>query len=433
MPFTRKNYGELFTSAEMNAIYDSIEALQGGGGGGGSSYVDWDFLIRNDAGTYRAYNRFGASVSSSASLVTVFDAVKASGSRVHFIAGSYVATGNLSLLSDMVVTGEGYNTLISRTTSGGIFRLVGTSGTRLSNMVLSNIRLAGPSTPSSQVIGSGVFVQYADRCTVSDMWVSGFGSNGDDAGIELDDSTQIRVLRNICWNNKNGICTGAPTSTTIKCTDVTISFNECFSNYDDGIHSQRGMRTIISNNTCYNQPNGGASDGAGIDTLGDEYSTVTGNTMFNNARGLEIGNTANQSYGDIGSVYSGNIITGNYAYGVTIIASAKRCRVFGNTIENNADGIRFGSGTTGAVIEDIAIENNHIHNNGPTGIDIFGYNTRATIQNNQMSGHSSRDVYIRTSTGTPAGYVIQWNRLRSTTTVTDNVTASDRIVANNYT
>ncbi len=208
---------------------------------------------------------------------------------------------------------------------------------------------------------------------------------------------------------------GSPGSTTLMCFDTKIVGNTCYENYDDGIHTQRTQRSIITGNLCYgHQITGGSVDSSGIDTLGDENALVANNTCWGNVRGLELGNTASSGIGDTGCLYEGNVSHSNRDYGVTIVGMVSGILFQGNTIRDNGiNGVRLGTATTGLTINDVTLLNNDIRNNGVYGIDLFGAVNRCTIRNNVLSGHTTRDIHVRVSTFTPDAITIESNRLLS--------------------
>lgn len=168
-------------------------------------------------------------------------------------------------------------------------------------------------------------------------------------------------------------------------------------------------------------------DGAGMDLLGEEYSVAAYNILRNNARGLESGNTASTASPNVGCHYHHNIITANTAYGITIIADSVREQYTHNRVENNAQGVRMGTATANQSIEDLTFSFNEVHNNGSPGVDMFGAVYRASLEFNHMSGNTE-DIQIRTSTFTPDAYALIDNRLRSTTTIDDQVNAANKIL-----
>jgi hypothetical protein len=422
-----------------NADVAEWESVTGATGGDFTEIVGLamsaDYTIRIDGSNYVAHDSRGTLVTTNSTLAAVFDAIKVEGCHIHFLPGDFTAESEMALLSRMVVTGSGYSTRINRTTAGNIFTIVGLVGNHLPGNRISGFRLTGPSISSNQIAGNGVYIQYADRFEVSNMWINGFGSLGDDGGITIATKGAFGfVHHNRCWGNKNGVCLGSPTSPTLLISDTILANNECYSNYDDGMHSQRCTRITYANNICYLNASGGAADGAGIDVLGDRDDIIIGNTCYDNNRGIEVGQTAQSgANGDRGHVVSGNSCWSNTDYGITLIGQMQDVLVIGNNIrENGSDGIRFGTATANLAMTDTTVRGNIIHDNGTSGIDIFGYVSGATVADNDLSGHSNADVRVRTSTGSPTTYAVVYNRFRSTTGLSDVVNHVGKIVTGNY-
>lgn len=393
----------------------------------------WDYLIFNDAGTYRARDRYGITAGSNSNLQALVMSLMSSGVHIHFDIGTYTLTSAIApTVNDVRFSGKGRLTSITRTGTGNAFEFFGSSGSYLYGCTIENMQINGTSIGTEQVVGSGVYGNYVEELTVRDMWINGFGSQGDDAAIRLNWAKNCHVIENRCWNSKNGICTGAPSTTDIRTTDSEFIRNWCWNNYDDGLHGQRGARNVWNGNVAWGHPaEGGASDGAGMDLLGEEHSVVMYNILHSNGRGLESGNSANVNKPNIGCVYSHNIIVNNTAYGLAIIAATERETFSYNIVEDNASGIRFGTGTAGQYMSDIEVSHNQIHNNGSLGIDVFGQNIRPIIESNKISGHSTADITVRVSGGNPpTDYAIIDNVLRSTTGLSDTVSGAGRIIRN---
>jgi parallel beta-helix repeat protein len=418
---------------DVNLIHDAVKEVAGivdgleltGGTGGRGAY---DIIMTVSGGTYTAYNASGVSQSANTSLATVWNAVVTAGTHVHFASGAYTFTAELDLFTGCVVTGTRGKSVLTRTGTGLGFNATGTSGTPLTDISISGLTIIGPSVGGTQVVGSGIYFEYVNHSSIFDCDISGFGSDGDDASIEIARGVGLNIHHNYLHDSKNGLCTGTPNAAAIRVSESTFGHNIVYDNFDDGIHDQCGARNTIIGNICYGHPNGGASDGSGIDMLGSRFCTVTGNVCYDNARGIEVGNTADDTYPDIGHTITNNVCTGNTSYGMSLIAGFERGLVANNIIESNTtDGIRFGTATSGQDVIDVAIRGNQIHSNGTSGIDCFGYNTRAIIQDNNMSGHSTADIRVRTSTGTPATYALLDNRTLSTTGISDTVNAGDKV------
>ena len=429
------NSGTLATARLGSGTANSTTFLRGDqtwatpSGGGSGSRGAWDYLIINDSGTYRAYNPDGTQDSSDSTLSTLYAGLAAANLHIHFATGTFTVTATMAILDGMTVSGEGFGTILNRTTSGGIFTFTGTSGDHIINATIKELKLTGPSTGTAQVSGSGILMTYCSRCSILDCWLEGFGSTSDQGGGEMQDGGVGNLLRgNYCTRNKNGICAGSPGNASLEVIDLRIIGNHCWANYDDGIHTQRCARAMYLGNTCYGHPGDGSTttDGAGIDVLGDENDTIVGNIVYSNSRGFDCGNTAQSGASpDQGHNFSGNVSVLNSQYGAAIIGACNDITFANNVIrQNTLDGFRIGTTTSALAINDVNLTGNQIHDNGGRGIDVFGYANSIFIAHNRMSGNTTADIGFRVSTGTPSQYLATDNILRSTTKIQDTAAAA---------
>src|SRR5690606_20543374 len=115
---------------------------------------------------------------------------------------------------------------------------------------------------------SCILLENVTNCVVADCKVV----NGAGHGINLTQSTNCKIVNNICNNNGNaGIYLGNSSS------DNTISGNTCNNNDFYGINLDNSNNNTVTSNTCNNNGNYGIRSGNS-----SSDNTISGNTCNNN-------------------------------------------------------------------------------------------------------------------------------------------------------
>lgn len=125
--------------------------------------------------------------------VTISGALSSLGNEgtLLLVKGTYNLSNPFSVPSNIKISGNGAT--LSRIGTGNAINVVGTSTNRVHNIIIEDIIVQGTSTAAASVQGNGIQTDYADNITIRGCTISGFGSLGDDGGIALRRSTNIRA------------------------------------------------------------------------------------------------------------------------------------------------------------------------------------------------------------------------------------------------
>jgi parallel beta-helix repeat protein len=304
---------------------------------------------------------------------------------LHFPAGTYRIDTTISVPGNLRITGDGNMSHLTRTTTGNIFSITGTSETPVSNVHISNLRFSGPSTQANSIVGNGIYMDYASHITIKHCLFQGFGlTDSNDGGISGIRSSYVSVLGNSFRLNTNGVCFGTPGGT-IGIDHSLIAHNIALNNWEDGIHTQQCSFLVIDSNIT--GKNGQVNDGAGIDILRDTNDTISGNLCFENGgNGIEIGSGASA---DSGHTIGGNSCYQNGGNGISVANLSTKCSIVSNTcISNTGHGINVSpSGTANATMEHILVSNNNIQSSGGNGINISSASATSVVRFSIISGN----------------------------------------------
>lgn len=305
-------------------------------------------------------------------------AVTAGANHVFIPAGTYTENTTYVVPSGIKISGEGYGTNIVRTTSGNIFEITGTSGVHKAHVAITDLRMSGPSTQASSVAGSGIYFDYADDCRITGCWATGFGlTNSNDGGISGIRSQRIQITGNACLLNANGIIVGQPTGE-VGLTDSILTDNRCYSNWEDGIHSQQGTYNTITSNVC--DSNGAVNSGSGIDLFRETGTCMAANICrLNGGNGIEVG-SPNGADSDI--AITGNICHSNASNGISVANKSIHCVIAENVcFSNTSHGVSVStSGTASATMELIVVSANRCRANGSSGINFSNTASGSVLQ-----------------------------------------------------
>lgn len=337
------------------------------------------------------------STDDTAAIQAAVNATASAKGSLYFPAGTYLVGTAISIPANINLFGQGYDSHLTRTTTGNVFSIIGTSGTLISNVHITELRFSGPSTQASSVSGNGIYIDYTSYITVENCFFTGFGlTNSNDGGISGIRSSYISVIGNNFRLNTNGLCFGTPNST-IGTDHSLIAHNICLSNWEDGLHTQQCSYITMANNICGN--NGQVSDGAGIDVLRDSYDTMEGNLCFSNGgNGIEVGSGTSA---DTGHVISNNINYQNGGNGISVANLSTKCAITSNNCSGNiGHGINISpSGTASATIESMVVTNNQAQGNGGNGINISNPTASsivryAVVSGNTVQGNTSHGILL---------------------------------------
>lgn len=368
-------------------------------------------------------------VADDVTIQAAIDALPAAGGSIEFSEGKFVLTAALEVPDNVLLTGKGYASRLDRETVGDAINAVGTSGARRANVVVELLRITGPSTSGTNVVGKGVDLDYADRCTVHHCWISGWGSSADDGAVAVRHAVGCSVVHNHLSESKNGLISGQGTSTDFPEADrCDFSHNTVYDNFDDGIHPQQGQKNRIVGNTCY------GNGGAGIDLLGELGDTVAANECYDNTgSGIEVGNTSGVGSADRRNTITGNVCQTNGASGIFLETSASYNTIVGNTCsDNTAHGIYLANSHSGSDVSDNTVVGNTCDDNTGNGILIHGNVDRNNVTGNTCRSNGSRGITIAViSTKVPNDNAIWCNYLSDNTTANYSDAGTATVEANN--
>lgn len=310
-----------------------------------------------------------------------------------FAKGQYSLSAAILVASGITIRGNG-STFV-RSGTGNAFSVIGTSSNRISNINVEDVTITGPSTSAAKVAGNGIQTDYADFVTIKNCIITNFGSNGDDGGIALRRSSQIKVLNSWLYNNLNGAICGAATATYPDVTGYTAKDCTANNNWSDGFHAQQSTQIIWQGNNAYNNGE------SGLDSLGCSNVTVVGNVSTNNQHsGIEFGNTTATGNADTNISILGNVCVGNTLDGIQILGNTDYPVIVGNTCKSNlVDGIQL-AGNSGKEVRRAIITNNVLISNTRDGIRITNNNSDHTVKTNTIYDNGGRGVLVTAGTGT---------------------------------
>lgn len=381
--------------ADVNDLDERVTDLEEHGGGGGESYDDTELRNRistiedKEAGWNAKYNKpvGGIPKSDLASDVQTslgnIDALKLvnvknygamgngttddteaiakavenvpTGGTLYFPTGTY-RVDKIDIKSDMTVRGDGWSSVIKLNDNAlsdhnNCLNIRGTSGERIRNVTVCNIKLDGNRVNNASTGASadsrldGTLIQYADNITFDNVWMYNNGYHGA-----------------ILTNSSN------------------VSFTNCKSS-ENGfrpIHGHTGLSNIRIIN-CYCDNNGlGLDGGSGhlydaIYVFGVHGCVIEGNTIKGNRTGCIAVSSENTENNDtFGISIVGNACScyldenGDYipstgdqygTIGITVsLDNTHNVTVTGNTVLNAYEGIYLRAGSKGAVVSSNSIE-----------------------------------------------------------------------------
>ena len=209
------------------------------------------------------------------------DALPAGGGSVVLLDGNYSIATAISVTKDNTkIIGQGTNTSLSRSNSGNILTVAGTSGDHVTDVTISFLKVSGPSVVGAQVTGSGIYLDYTDRVTIDGVSGNGFGSLESDGAIAIVRSTYCTVQNSNLSASKNGVVTGLATDISYTVSHCTIHNNRAFSNYDDGIHTQHSSLIAITLQTVTQRSSSRLSQNSR--PVGVQNTTVSAKTREGN-------------------------------------------------------------------------------------------------------------------------------------------------------
>lgn len=209
-----------------------------------------DFAAERTAVSVKEFGATGDGTTDDTTAVqAAIDAVNtAGGGGVFFPAGTYLVTG-VTLYKNMVVQGEGYNSVI-RCDTGNVVSVVGTSGSgnSKSSVTIRNLAIRGSSVTQANI---GLKLKIANLVTIQDVKISDI-----ETGILFEDSYFTNMV-NVRSDAKYGLIVNDTTGTTGQLTCVSCNFrimanSGVAARFDDSLFASSFVNcTFESNSSSY--------------------------------------------------------------------------------------------------------------------------------------------------------------------------------------
>lgn len=338
------------------------------------------------------------------------NAVPAAGGTVHVPSGKYKTTSSLTLPSNVVLAGDGYNSIIDASSVTGInvITATSTSHTVVRGLHIKSTGGTGVFLSNGGVLFNGVSYGVVEDCIFENGYYGVILESSTDSTVSnnrfisapashlqgIDVYVSYASSRNVV--TKNHCNSGNDTAISVQtinsgnvANDNVISNNEIYNYSRYGIFIYRKnaadtlYRNIVSHNvidgiTGTSSDDGGATHpyGAGIYNQGAEYTAITSNAVTNTNQSTD---TESLAPGAIGSTNTTNIdISGNVIHDVSW---------YGIWIgDPNQNGLGTGTGASFVANGGAIVGNNIIRN--ATAKDAIKISQRhnVRVENNHISG-----------------------------------------------
>jgi len=295
------------------------------------------------------------------------------GGTVLLRRGTYDIRDQINLASYIVVTGEGYATLL-RIPDAFNANLPVFYGLNISNVLISDLRIDG--NRANQTVGeqygfyfSGVTYSTIRSCRVDNMRYPAIRFLNSDHNL-VEGNQLININLAAIWTLTS---------------DYNVIVDNVLNAINDAGFLGGGSDNIFGYNEIY-----GAVNNWGIDYSGDGNSrnTIIGNIIHDNpgSIGIYIGSSGAGTATD--NAVIGNIVENNDA-GIALDVGAHRCTVTGNICRGNV--------YYGIWVEEcnlVSITGNIVYGNGRHGIALY-YSLYTTVSGNTLhnNGQSSHNIY----------------------------------------
>lgn len=332
------------------------------------------------------------------------------GGRVLLSEGTFQIGANLDFLSNTTLEGQGDGTILiikAATTANGV-EVDSVNNVKVKNLQVNGNKANTNNGGALYTTVNGIRVISSTRvvienCTVHDAYYG---------GITVDQSTDVKVLNNTCYDNRDNQIFLRPSNTR-----VLIKGNIAYGSDFNGIQSLRSDYVEVIGNLAYdNGPTSAEGDGIGFE--GCRYSRIEGNIIHSNGiQGIKVDYTVEGVGGDqrsLDCVIANNTIynhvdTGN-GCGIEVLRSDNTI-IRGNRIKTAKYGINVGE-VTGVTIKNNSVTNTdsqgiRTHDTSATNVIIDGntvattgshaievFQDRVKITNNIVSGSSDQGIRI---------------------------------------
>jgi len=351
-----------------------------------------------------------------------------SGGTVFLAKGTYTITASITLDDNVILRGAGWSTILKLGVSANtdVISVIGKTNVKICDLQVDGTMASNTDGNGINIITASSFVTV-ENCYIHDVRKTllrgGTGSNNlmffnnycisstDNDIITLSKTFSSKVMGNIVSTS------GSTSDNGIACYDEDATNdtydNQIIGNYVtlcvNGIGTEGGIRTVISDNIVFNCSGHGitaidggtvpvpdytiikgnmiktvASVGINIDA---DYFVLEGNVISGVNIGIDI-NSATTSNFNI----SNNIIETTVANAINVSAAATNFSIVGNiikTVAGTAEGISL-AGCTDGVVSD-----NQIQGAGGHGIQLSsGGCQRILIANNQINASGQRGISI---------------------------------------
>ena len=228
------------------------------------------------------------------------------GGVVYFPPGTYLIGSALTLKSNVILTGNGYSTILKKKDGSGTFPVIGSGGQAISNAVIEKIRINGnKSTQTNSTSGQGG-IELTTAGSLGNRVDNVYIENTVNNAIALSGSNNSVTT---CTIKAIGLGTTSNNNSAIDMTGIgsLVADNSIYTTVGQGIKLNTGSHnSIVSDNRIY------GAQARGIYVQGSNYVVVAGNALEAcNLTGILVGDAAGASGGKcLGCSITGNMIKG---------------------------------------------------------------------------------------------------------------------------
>jgi len=292
---------------------------------------------------------------------------------------TYTGGINFSNVEDSSITGCFFEKLSAVAIFFG--RYSGDNDKNSSNIIIKNNTI-------KDCYSDGIYGQVFRYCRISDNYVEGSGTDGDNYPLLFEGIYESIVTNNVAYNNSQGIIIN--NSGTVKQSRSVVANNVVRKSGVYGIFIAKTYGVTISGNAIYET--GSTSNHVGI-MIHDPYNSTYGHGYGAFPRNIIIGNIVESSGGaGIGCSINGNLIIGNY---LTNNNTSNTANLAGIDLFNNS-----GGGTSpnfniiiGNVIYNVMLnEEAEPNGNQKYGVSLSSGSTNNTVINNTMLNMVTGDI-----------------------------------------
>jgi len=305
-----------------------------------------------------------------ATIQEAIDSLPAEGGDVFIPEGTYTINAPITVPSDVILRGAGYNTIIFLAANSNC-DLIQNNDVVGGNehIIIENIQLDGNSENQTTEY-SCIYFYKADKCCVRGCWVhdtiTGGLSTTRGCCIFLDDSDDNIIENNYCWGG----------------------------GYDNISIRNGSLRNAIKNNVTF---------GAVI-TSGIQAAKTTKNGITPPSKTLIMGNICHNNtssgiklHGTTECIVLGNVCHNNGYHGMHILGGCARSIIEGNTIHANIVGGILAEDLGGGEVSNLIIKGNMIYLNTGSGIYLRGIVSNVIVEGNTCLNNTTNGINLETS------------------------------------